>query len=54
MGRITIQQDYEDYRDVNGVKFPFNSSTPSCGRFTALLSDVTVNVPVDAAKFAKL
>jgi hypothetical protein len=23
VGRISIQQDFDDYRDVNGVKFPF-------------------------------
>jgi Photosynthetic reaction centre cytochrome C subunit len=54
VGRITIQQDYEDYRDVNGVKFPFKYSFLWLdGRFTALINDVKVNVPVDAAKFGK-
>ena len=54
VGRITIQQDYEDYRAVNGVKFPFKYSFLWLdGRFTALISDVKVNVPVDAAKFGK-
>jgi hypothetical protein len=54
VGRITIQQDYDDYRDVNGVKFPFKYSFLWLdGRFTALISDVKVNVPVDAAKFGK-
>jgi len=54
VGRITIQQDFEDYRDVNGVKFPFKYSFLWLdGRFTAIISDVKVNVPVDAAKFTK-
>ena len=53
-GRISIQQDFADYRDVNGVKFPFEYSFLWLdGRFTAKISDVKVNVPVDAAKFAK-
>lgn len=52
VGRIAIQQDYDDYRNVNGVKFPFKYSFLWLdGRFTALISDVKVNVPVDAAKF---
>jgi len=54
VGRISIQQDFEDYRDVNGVKFPFKYSFLWLdGRFTANISDVKVNVPVDAAKFTK-
>ncbi|HEV2199711.1 MAG TPA: photosynthetic reaction center cytochrome c subunit family protein [Bryobacteraceae bacterium] len=54
VGRITIQQDFADYRDVNGVKFPFKYSFLWLdGRFTAIISDVKVNVPIDAAKFAK-
>jgi len=54
VGRITIQQDFDDYRDVNGIKFPFKYSFLWLdGRFTALLSDVKVNVSVDAAKFGK-
>jgi hypothetical protein len=45
VGRIRIQQDYEDYRAVNGVKFPFKYSFLWLdGRFTALISDVKVNV----------
>ena len=51
-GRITIQQDYEDYRDVNGVKFPFKYSFLWLdGSFTALISDVKVNVPAIATEF---
>ena len=54
VGRVTIQQDFDDYRDVNGIKFPFKYSFLWLdGRFTAIISDVKVNVPVDAAKFAK-
>ncbi len=54
VGRISIQQDFDDYRDVNGIKFPFKYSFLWLdGRFTAIINDVQVNVPVDAAKFTK-
>jgi hypothetical protein len=54
VGRVSIQQDFGDYRDVNGVKFPFQYSFLWLdGRFTAKISDVNVNVAVDAAKFTK-
>ncbi len=54
VGRISIQQDYEDYRDVDGIKIPFKYSFLWLdGRFTATISDVKVNVPVDEAKFGK-
>src|SRR5262249_25073288 len=54
VGRITLQQDLDDYRDVNGVKFPFEYSFLWLdGRFSAKISDVKVNVPIDAAKFNK-
>jgi hypothetical protein len=54
VGRISIQQDFDDYREINGVKFPFKYSFLWLdGRFTALISEVKVNVSVDAAKLAK-
>jgi hypothetical protein len=54
VGRVSIQQDFDDYRDVNGLKFPFKYSFLWLdGRFSAVISDVKVNAPVDAAKFAK-
>jgi hypothetical protein len=54
VGRVTIQQDYDDYRDVNGIKFPFKYAFLWLdGRFSATISDVKVNVPIDAAKFTK-
>lgn len=52
VGRITIQQDFDNYKDVNGIKFPFKYSFLWLdGRFTAEIADVKVNVPIDAAKF---
>ena len=54
VGRVSIQQDYEDYRAVGGIKIPFKYSYLWLdGRFTAIISDVKVNVPVDEAKFGK-
>lgn len=54
VGRITVQQDFADYRDVNGIKVPFQYSFLWLdGRFTAQISDVKLNVPIDAAKFGK-
>ena len=54
VGRITIQQDFEDYKDVGGIKFPFKYSFLWLdGRFTAEISDVKVNVPIEAARFGK-
>ena len=54
VGRVSIQQDFDDYRDVNGVKFPFKYSFLWLdGRFSATIDSVKVNAPVEAAKFAK-
>jgi hypothetical protein len=54
VGRVSVQIDYADYRDVNGVKFPFEYGfTWMGGRYTAKIKDVKTNVAIDAAKFAK-
>jgi photosynthetic reaction center cytochrome c subunit len=54
IGRIPTQIDYLDYRDVGGVKFPFEYRfTWLDGRYTAKLSDVKTNVAIDAAVFGK-
>jgi hypothetical protein len=54
LGRMPVQIDYADYRDVGGMKTPFRwtLSRPN-GRFTIQLNDVKANVPVDDSKFAK-
>jgi len=54
LGRMPVQIDYADYRDVDGVKTPFRwtLSRPN-GRFTIQLTDVKANVAVDDSKFAK-
>jgi hypothetical protein len=54
IGRVPIQSEFDDYRDVGGIKFPFKYAYLWLdGRDSFQLSDVKVNVPVDAAKFAK-
>lgn len=54
VGRVTVQQDFGDYRDVDGVKFAFQYSFRWLdGRFTALIDEVKVNVPVEASEFGK-
>ena len=54
MGRVPTQIDFEDYREVNGVKIPFKWSFAwLSGRDVIELSDVQANVPIDAAKFSK-
>jgi hypothetical protein len=52
VGRIPVQIDYSDYREVNGIKFPFELGFKWLdGRYTAKLTDIKVNVPIDAARF---
>ena len=54
VGRIPTQIDYADYRDVAGIKMAFKwTTTWTNGRSVTELSSVQVNVPVDAAKFAR-
>jgi hypothetical protein len=53
VGTVPTQMDFSDYRDVSGVKMPFKTViTWTDGQNTIALSQVQVNVPVDAAKFA--
>jgi hypothetical protein len=54
IGRAPSQVDFADYRDVNGVKFPFeNTFLWLDGRWTAKLTGVRTNVAIDASKFGK-
>lgn len=54
LGRMPVQIDYADYREVDGVKTPFRwtLSRPN-GRFTIQLNEVKANVAIDDSKFAK-
>ena len=54
VGTNPIQIDYEDYRDLSGVKLPFRwIVTWTNGRSTYQFDEVQANLPVDAGKFAK-
>ena len=54
VGRIPMQTDYADYRDVSGVKMPFRwTSTWLDGRSTIELSEVRPNIAIAPARFAK-
>jgi hypothetical protein len=54
VGRVIVQIDYTDYRDVNGIKFPFEYKFSWLdGRYTAKLTDIKTNVAIDATKFGK-
>jgi len=54
VGRIPMQTDYSDYRDVSGVKLPFKwTYTWLDGRFTIELSELRPNVAIPPARFAK-
>src|SRR5215469_9319436 len=54
IGRVPIQVDYSDYRDVAGagVKLPFHVITTwTDGKSDVLLTSAQTNVPIDAAQF---
>src|SRR5215471_345259 len=54
IGRVPVQVDYRDYRDVAGagVKLPFHVITTwTDGRSDVLLTSAQTNVGIDAAKF---
>jgi photosynthetic reaction center cytochrome c subunit len=54
LGRVPIQVDYSDYRDVAGagVKLPFHVITTwTDGRSDVRLTSAETNVPIDASKF---
>src|SRR6185295_16930364 len=54
VGRVPTQIDYSDYRDVGGIKFPFEYQFSWLdGRYTAKLKDIKTNVAIDAARFGR-
>ncbi len=54
IGRVPTQLDYDDYRDVGGIKFPFKYTFSWLdGKDSFRLSDVKTNVPIEAARFTK-
>jgi hypothetical protein len=54
VGRVPTQIDYEDYREVSGVKLPFKwTSTWTDGRTVFELNAVEANVTIDPARFGR-
>jgi hypothetical protein len=54
VGLTPTQVDYADYRDVNGINIPFKRTVYWLdGRTIAEVSDVQLNVAVDATRFGK-
>jgi hypothetical protein len=54
VGRIPMQTDYADYREVSGVKMPFRwTATWLDGRSTIELMEVRPNVAIAPARFAR-
>jgi hypothetical protein len=54
LGPVPTQLEYSDYRDVAGVKMPFAwTASQTYMQMTIKLTDLRVNVPVDAARFAR-
>ena len=52
IGRVLVQTDYGNYKDVGGIKFPFEwKFLWMDGRWTAQISDIKTNGAVDATKF---
>jgi hypothetical protein len=54
VGLSPTQVDYDDYREVGGVKMPFRLTvTWLDGRSAIILTEIQPNVPIDAATFAR-
>jgi photosynthetic reaction center cytochrome c subunit len=52
VGRIPIQIDYSDYREVSGIKFPYKwIVTWTNGQATTELTEVRVNAQIEASRF---
>ena len=54
VGPVPTEINYDDYRDVAGVKMPFTwTASQTYMQMTIKLSAIQANVPVDAAMFAQ-
>ncbi|MBI2186718.1 MAG: photosynthetic reaction center cytochrome c subunit [Acidobacteria bacterium] len=54
IGRLVTRVDYDDYREVAGVRMPFRWTVSwLSGRSTYELTDVQPNVPIPDARFAR-
>lgn len=54
IGRDPTQMDFSDYREVNGIKFPFQYTFSWLdGKDSFKINNVQVNVPIDDSRFNK-
>ena len=56
IGLVPDQTDFEDYRDVDGVKVPFTIKSYAVGGFSTAVrkfTEVKFNVPVEDSRFNK-
>ena len=54
VGPVPSEINYGDYRTVAGIQMPFTwTATQTYMQMTITLREVSVNVPVDASRFAK-
>jgi hypothetical protein len=54
LGQLREQVDYSDYRDVSGIKMPYQVRYSTWNNVTTQkFTDVTLNAPIDEAQFAK-
>jgi photosynthetic reaction center cytochrome c subunit len=54
IGRVPTQIDFADYRDVDGIKFPFRITYAWLdGRDSIVLNEIKTNVLVDEVKFGR-
>jgi len=54
VGRVPMQIEYADYREVLGVKMPFRwTATWTDGQSTTQLDELQPNVAIDPEKFAR-
>jgi hypothetical protein len=52
LGRNPLEVDYADYRDIDGVKIPYEwTLTRTNGSFTIRINSVQQNVPIDEKLF---
>jgi hypothetical protein len=54
-GRMTTEEVFSDYRDVDGIKVPFTAELMHDGRpvLTRTLTEVRFNAPVDPTLFTR-
>jgi photosynthetic reaction center cytochrome c subunit len=54
IGRVPTMIEYGDYREVDGIKFPFRITYAWLdGRDSIMLNEIKTNMPVDDAKFGR-